>query len=153
MSKNSLINIKPEVKKNIIKNENFSNTKINNYLLGTKGINETIFDSIKKKFELSNNLSLKDREIISKVLKSYKKIVNNKSLNEDEFVLTKHEINEFLNLESKNILRYVLYRYKYNLYPRLKILEEYPPNIQVGRPRFLLHTQEYIYEVPQRPLQ
>jgi len=131
MSKNSLINIKPEVKKNIIKNENFSNTKINNYLLGTKGINETIGDSIKKNYELSNNLSLKDREIISKVLKSYKKIVNNKSLNEDEFVLTKHEINEFLNLESKNILRYVLYRYKYNLYPRLKILEEYPPNIQI----------------------
>ena len=131
MSKNSLINIKPTVKKNIIKNENFSNTKINNYLLGTKGINETIFDSIKKKFELSNNLSLKDREIISKVLKSYKKIVNNKSLNEDEFVLTKHEINEFLNLESKNILRYVVYRYKYNLYPRLKILEEFPPNIQI----------------------
>ena len=131
MSKNSLINIKPKVKDNIIKDENFSNTRENIFLLGAKGIDETICNSIKKNFELKNNLSLKDKEIILKVLKSYKKITNNESLNEDELVLTKHEINEFLSLENKNILRYVVYRYKYNVYPKLKILEEYPPNLQI----------------------
>ena len=131
MSKNSLINIKPKVKDNIIKNENFSNTRTKTYLLGTKGIDETISDSITKNFNQNNNLSVKDKEIVLKILKSYKKIANNENLNKDEFVLTKHEINEFLNLESANILRYVVYRYKYNLYPKLKILEEYPPNIQI----------------------
>jgi radical SAM protein with 4Fe4S-binding SPASM domain len=131
MSKNSLINIKPKTKDNIIKDENFSNTRENTFLLGAKGIDETICISIKKNFELKNNLSLKDKEIVLKVLKSYKKIANNESLNEDEFVLSKHEINEFLSLENKNILRYTVYRYKYNVYPKLKILEEYPPNIQI----------------------
>ena len=131
MSKNSLINIKPKVKDNIIKNENFSNTRTKTYLLGTKGIDETISDSITKNFNQNNNLSVKDKEIVLKILKSYKKIANNENLNKDKFVLTKHEINEFLNLESANILRYVVYRYKYNLYPKLKILEEYPPNIQI----------------------
>ena len=131
MSKNSLINIKPKVKDNIIKDENFSNSRRNIFLLGSKGIDETICNLIKKNFELENNLSLKDKAIVLKVLKSYKKIANNESLNEDEFVLTKHEINEFLSLENKNILRYAVYRYKYNVYPKLKILEEYPPNIQI----------------------
>ena len=52
-------------------------------------------------------------------------------MNDDEYILAKQEINEFLNLENKNILRYVVYRYKYNIHPRLKVLEEYPPNIQI----------------------
>ncbi len=132
MSKNPLINIVPKVKDNIIKDENFTNAKNSRLLLETKSTDEIISDSINKNFVLKKkNLSLKDKELILKVLESYKKKINNQSLNEDEFVLTKHEINEFFSLENKNILRYVVYRYKYNIYPRLKILEEYPPNIQI----------------------
>ena len=48
MSKNSLINIKPKVKDNIIKDENFSNSRRNIFLLGSKGIDETICNLIKK---------------------------------------------------------------------------------------------------------
>ena len=132
MSKNPLINIVPKVKDNIIKDENFTNAKNSKLLLETKSTDEIISDSINKNFVLKKkNLSLKDKELILKVIESYKKKINNQSLNEDEFVLTKHEINEFFSLENKNILRYVVYRYKYNIYPRLKILEEYPPNIQI----------------------
>lgn len=132
MSKNQLINIVPKVKDNIIKDENFTNAKNSKLLLETKSTDEIISDSINKNFVLKKkNLSLKDKELILKVIESYKKKINNQSLNEDEFVLTKHEINEFFSLENKNILRYVVYRYKYNIYPRLKILEEYPPNIQI----------------------
>ena len=132
MSKNQLINIVPKVKDNIIKDENFTNAKNSKLLLETKSTDEIISDSINKNFNLKKkNLSLKDKELILKVIESYKKKINKQSLNEDEFVLTKHEINEFFSLENKNILRYVVYRYKYNIYPRLKILEEYPPNIQI----------------------
>lgn len=99
MYKNSLINIKPKAKNNIIKDENFSNTRENALLLGQKSVDETICNSIKKNFELKNNFSLKDKEIILKILKSYKKKQNNENLSEDEFVLKKNEINEFLKLE------------------------------------------------------
>ena len=132
MSKNPIINIVPKVKDNIIKDENFSNTKKSSLLLETKSIDEIIFDSIKKNFDLKkNNLSAKDKELVLKVINSYTKRIKNESLNKDEFVLTRHEINEFLSLENKNIIRYIVYRYKYNIYPRLKLLEEYPPNIQI----------------------
>lgn len=132
MSKNPIINIVPKVKDNIIKDENFSNTKKSSLLLETKSIDEIIFDSIKKNFDLKkNNLSAKDKELVLKVINSYNKRIKNESLKKDEFVLTKHEINEFLSLENKNIIRYIVYRYKYNIYPRLKLLEEYPPNIQI----------------------
>ncbi len=132
MTKNPLINIVPKVKDNIIKDENFTNAKNSKLLLETKSTDEIISDSINKNFNLKKkNLSLKDKELILKVIESYKKRINNQSLNEDEFVLTKHEINEFFSLENKNILKYIVYRYKYNIYPRLKILEEYPPNIQI----------------------
>jgi len=132
MSKNPIINIVPKVKDNIIKDENFSNAKKSSLLLETKSIDEIIFDSIKKNFDLKkNNLSAKDKELVLKVINSYNKRIKNESLKKDEFVLTKHEINEFLSLENKNIIRYIVYRYKYNIYPRLKLLEEYPPNIQI----------------------
>ena len=132
MSKNPLINIVPKEANNIIKDENFSNARKNPLLLETKSIDEIISNQIKKKFDQKKNeISAKDKEIVLKVIEGYNKRINNKSLNKDEYVLAKQEINEFLNLENKNILRYIVYRYKYNIHPRLKVLEEYPPNIQI----------------------
>ena len=131
MSRNSLININPKTRDKSIKDENFSNTKKETLLLTSKNINESIYNSIKSSLKNSNNLSLTDKKLILIVLKSYEKIINNLNLEKSDFVLTKHEINEFLNLEKKNVLRYVVYRYKYNIYPKLKIIDEYPPNIQI----------------------
>ncbi len=132
MSKNPLINIAPKEANNIIKDENFSNARKNPLLLETKSIDEIISNQIKKKYDQKKNeISVKDKEIVLKIIESYDKRINNKSLNKDEYVLAKQEINEFLNLENKNILRYIVYRYKYNIHPRLKVLEEYPPNIQI----------------------
>ena len=130
MRKNPLINIKPKKVDQVIKAENFSNSK-KTFLLSSSTIDKNIYDLIKSSFDNKNNLSLKDKAIVSIILKSYQKKLNNLSLSETEFVLTKNEINEFLSLEKKNILRYVIYRYKYIQYPKLKILEEYPPNIQI----------------------
>ena len=130
MRKNPLINIKPKKVDQAIKAENFSNSK-KTFLLSSSTIDKNIYDLIKSSYDNKNNLSLKDKEIVLVILKSYKKKLNNLNLSETEFVLTKNEINEFLSLEKKNILRYVIYRYKYIQYPKLKILEEYPPNIQI----------------------
>mgnify|MGYP001229886965 FL=1 len=130
MNKNPLINIIPKKIDQAIKTENFSNSK-KSLLLSSTTIDESIYDSIKSNYENQNNLSLKDKEIVLLILTSYQKRLKNKNLDKTEFVLTKNEINEFLSLEKKNILRYVVYRYKYIQYPKLKILEEYPPNIQI----------------------
>ena len=131
MNKNSIINIKPKIRDKIIKDENFSNASKNTLLLSSKNIDQSVSDTIRKNFENNHNLCVKDKDIVLTVLKSYEKSSKNIALEDADFILTKHEINEFLSLENKNILRYIVYRYKYNQFPKLKILEEYPPNIQI----------------------
>ena len=74
----------------------------------------------------------KDKKIIEKIIKSYKIFkINNYLKNAEDFILTGHEVHEFLKLKQEDIIRYALYRYKYNIYPKLGILEDYPPNIQI----------------------
>ena len=36
-----------------------------------------------------------------------------------------------LNIADPDIFRYLVYRYKYNLYPELKIVDDYPPCVQI----------------------
>ncbi|MDC0152762.1 radical SAM protein [Candidatus Pelagibacter sp.] len=131
MKKNPIINIKPKTFEKGFKPENFLNTKNESLLISSRGVNENIYKSIKKSSESINNLNLKDKEILSIILKSYENIQLGKYLNKNDFILTKQEINEFFNLDEKDILRYVIYRYKYNQLPKLKIFEDYPPNIQI----------------------
>ena len=132
MKKNSVIDIKkPKIFKKRIEPQNFSNTKKETYLLPIDNINNKIYKKIKECSKKYNILNLKDNEIISNVLKSYENLNLKKYLSEKEFVLTLQEIEEFFNVSEENILRYVIYRYKYNQFPKLKILETYPPNIQI----------------------
>ena len=90
MRKNPLINIKPKKVDQVIKAENFSNSK-KTFLLSSSTIDKNIYDLIKSSFDNKNNLSLKDKAIVSIILKSYQKKLNNLSLSETEFVLTKNE--------------------------------------------------------------
>ena len=38
---------------------------------------------------------------------------------------------EFENIYDWELFRYLIYRYKYNLYPLLKIHDDYPPCVQI----------------------
>ena len=131
MKKNPLINIKVKFTNKPLKPDDFLNTKDKSLLLPSESIDAKIYKKIKECSEKFNNLNLKDKEIISTVLKSYENIHTGKYLSKKEFILTLQEINEFFNISEENILRYVLYRYKYNQFPKLKILDAYPPNIQI----------------------
>lgn len=131
MKKNSVINIKAKVTERKFRPEQFTSPTNKSLLLSSESVNEKIYKKIKKNSENPNNLKLKDKEIISTVLKSYKNVLAGKSLGGNEFILTLQEISEFFNIDKKNILRYVIYRYKYNNFPKLKILDNYPPNIQI----------------------
>ena len=131
MKKNPIIDIKVKSEEKKFKPENFLNTKNKSLLLSSERNDAKIYKKIKECSENFNNLNLKDKEIISIVLKSYENILMGKYLSKKEFILTLQEINEFFNIEEENILKYVVYRYKYNQFPKLKILDTYPPNIQI----------------------
>ena len=94
---------------------------------------ELILGEIEKIYEdiNSKNLSIKEKQIIQIIKKSYEKESAGVSFDESDFVLSQHELLEFKNLEKKNYLRYLVYRYKYNKFPSLKYLDDYPPCIQI----------------------
>ena len=131
MKKNPIIDIKVKTVEKQFKPGNFLNTKNKSLLLSSETNDAKIYKKIKKCSEDLNNLNIKDKEIISIVLKSYENIFMGKYLSKKEFILTLQEINEFFNIKEENILTYVVYRYKYNQFPKLKILDTYPPNIQI----------------------
>ena len=121
---NKLINSITKKKKNDgFKSENF----LSNKTFDKNKIVKLIKNSLKK----DRFLSTDDRKIIDSILKSYEKLSLNKELKEKDFILRNQEILEFFRLDEADIPRYLVYRYKYNLYPKLKILDDYPPCVQI----------------------
>lgn len=122
-----IINIKPATRKKGFNNSNFTFSNKNNEnitnLLQKLAILEKKIDTL--------NLSIKEREIIIKIINSYIKLQDQKKLNDDEMVLKNHELLEFEKLPEKNHARYLLYRYRYNIYPKLKIVDDFPPCVQI----------------------
>ena len=123
---NELITVRPKLK---LKGFNPENLKI---LAGTKE-DQQIRHRINRLNDTSffRDLSVKHKELINKIIKGYDNLLSGIPLNEDEYVLSSHELVEFENIHDWEVFRYLVYRYKYNLYPLLKIVDEYPPSVQV----------------------
>lgn len=131
MKKNPIINVNPKVRIKGFETENYLNTAKKNFILPNVNINEKIKKKIIDCKSYEKNLSIRDQSIVKTILESYVKIGKKENLKQDDFILSKQEIPEFLNLEDDKVIRYIVYRYKYNIYPKLFIKEDYPPNIQI----------------------
>ena len=80
----------------------------------------------------------KSREIDLEEIERKKSIYNTISglklesiADEGERIEEEFKISEFKSIKRKNHARYLIYRYKYNKYPELKIVDDYPPCIQI----------------------
>ena len=71
------------------------------------------------------------RRIIDLLIESYQRRMNGLPLESKHCVLSGHELVEFDRLEDRDVFRYLHYRYKYNKYPELKIVDDYPPCLQI----------------------
>ena len=123
----NIINIKPKTRKKGFVDDNFK------FSVNQNQVSDDIL--LKLNFVIKNieklNLSNKSKSIIKKIFNSYQKVRNNEKLDMDDMVLRNHEILEFKKLADKNLARYLIYRYRYNIYPKLNIIDEYPPCIQI----------------------
>jgi len=94
--------------------------------------NNTFKKIVNLKDNLDNfNLSLKEKKIIETIYYSYEKLLKNIKLDSRDMVLIQHELLELDKLNPEYFPRYLIYRYKYNKYSELKILDDYPPCIQI----------------------
>ena len=123
-----LITVKPEEKLKGFSSENLkivTNTKENKLI--KKRISRLLITSFYEK------LSKKNKDIIKIIISSYEKILsdNNNKLLDTDFVLSGHELVEFENIHDWEVFKYLVYRYKYNKYPDLKIIDDFPPSIQI----------------------
>ena len=123
---NELITIRPKIKQKGFNQENIGisaftkeDTAVYNRIL--RMTNTPYFK------DLSDNHS----KIVSKIINGYKNKLEGKLLSKDEYVLSGHELVELESIHDWELFRYLVYRYKYNLYPILKKFDDYPPCVQI----------------------
>ena len=87
-----------------------------------------ILNSDKKK---QIKLSDENKNKVKWYLNTIKKIQNNEALLQQEYFLNAQEVLQALNISDKDFLRFLFYRYDFNIYPRLKNLSKYPPCVQI----------------------
>ena len=73
------------------------------------------------------NLSEKNLNIMNTIFLSYEKFIANKKINKEDMILKQHENEEVKKITEKNLARYLIYRYKYNKYSKLKKIDDFPP--------------------------
>jgi len=99
------------------------------------------FDGLKSKIDTdelvqinsieTDMLSVENKVIFDRIIESYTKVINGEPLLQRDFILTGHEMEEYSKLYPEEQAKYLVYRYKYNKYPELQLLGEYPPCLQI----------------------
>lgn len=116
-----------ELKKVFNTKKGFDNLRIRNLSLDNFQVNEKI-----EELDLSSlDLSAEDLEIAKKIKKSFEKIKQKKQLLDDDLSLQDFELFELSKMEKKDYIRYLVYRYKYKILPKLHKISEYPACVQI----------------------
>ena len=95
---------------------------------------ENYLDSIYKiKNVLDDKFKIKKLDKSKKVIVKYLKrdLIDNKKTDRPKFQLTPNITKEISLLEEKDILRYLLHRYRYDIYPLIRKMDKYPPYLQI----------------------
>ena len=74
-------------------------------------------------------INAKDHSILDTAVNDLNLNVNEK--NKNNFSLSKNVIDEILSLKENEILRYLVFRYKYEIFPIIKRIDSYPPYLQI----------------------
>jgi MoaA/NifB/PqqE/SkfB family radical SAM enzyme len=126
VNRNSLITVRPKVKRKGFKSDNI------NILAFTKE-DTSVYNRILRMTTTPfyKDLDINKKKIVDILLESYKYKMEGKILEPNHYVLSGHELVEFESIHDWELFRYIIYRYKYNKFPELKMIDEYPPCLQI----------------------
>ena len=112
--KSSLITVRPKIKQ---KGFNPDNIGISAFTREDTAVYNRILRMTNTSFykDLSDNHT----KMVSKIINGYKNKLEGKPIDKDEYVLSGNELVEFESIHDWELFRYLVYRYKYNLYPVL----------------------------------
>ena len=83
------------------------------------------------KHSYQDDINKKEFNDFNIIYKSYAKIKKRIKLDKADYILDQNEINESKVYEGKKLLRYIVYRYKYYVYPLIYKIDDYPPCLQI----------------------
>ena len=84
-----------------------------------------------KNSEIFSNLKANEVNVIENYLNSYEKKIKNIKFDKEDFFLEGQDILKISKINDEDLLRFLLYKYKYTVYPTLFKVDNYPPNIQI----------------------
>jgi len=84
-----------------------------------------------KNSHLFLDLEKDEKKIIENYLNSYEKKNQNVEFNNEDFFLKGQDLLKILKIEDKYLIRFLLYRYKYAVYPKIYRVDDFPPCIQI----------------------
>ena len=123
MTSSGIINVKSEDK------------KLYDYLDHNIQYNEIeniqVYERIKSLLKKETYKEYFNNEIINKNIKSYNKFFLKQKLDVDDYILRDFEIKEFNQIADHEVFRYLIYRYKFTIYPKIFKVDNYPPCLQV----------------------
>ena len=95
----------------------------NNFL---KRLKSLLTDDQLKKFNLTN------QKIIKKIETDiFGNDLENNLDDTNKFSIKQNVIDEIKTINDNDLLRYLIHRYRYEIYPEKKIVDEYPPYLQI----------------------
>ena len=87
-----------------------------------------ILNAKKNKLGLES-LSQDHQKLLDKALRDLSN--ENKKIEEPIFKLTENVLAEIASLPDKYLLKYIVHRYRYEIFPKTKTLDDYPPCLQI----------------------
>jgi len=118
-------------------------------ILELKGLAEKKQKVEKTIFSLFTDIDLSSDKNLSSI-KNHLSTKNTENLSHDSFRLRPHVVEEMYRLDKSEYIRYLKYRYKYEIYPIKNIVDTYPPLVQIEPASICNYRCLFCYQTDKR---
>jgi len=97
-----------------------------------------------------NSAIVKADPVLQQVINDLFSSEQDEKITQEEFYLRDHVVEEMSRLDSSNYLRYLRYRYRYDIYPSKHETADYPPLVQIEPTSICNYRCVFCYQIDNR---